>query len=71
MLVLTGRPGEKVVIDGGIALTVLGVQGNQVRLGIDAPDQVCILRAELDRWQEEPAAGEESPELVPVCGHPR
>ena len=38
MLVLTGRPGEKVVIDGGITLTVLGVQGNQVRLGIDAPD---------------------------------
>jgi carbon storage regulator len=71
MLVLTGRPGEKVAIGGGITLTVLGVQGNQVRLGIDAPDQVRILRAELDRWQEERAAGEESPELVPVCGHPR
>jgi carbon storage regulator CsrA len=71
MLVLTRRPGGKVVIGGGITLTVLGVQSNQVRLDVGAPDQVRILRAELGRWQEEPAAGEESPELVPVCGHPR
>jgi len=47
MLVLSRKPGEKVVIGGGITVTVVSVLGNQVRLAIDAPDQVRILRAEL------------------------
>ncbi len=71
MLVLSRRPGEKVVIGNGITLTVVEIRGNQVRLGIDAPDQVRILRGELDCWREEPAGGEEAPELVPACPHPR
>ena len=37
MLVLTRKPGEKIVVDGGIVLTVLEVRGNKVRLGIEAP----------------------------------
>ena len=47
MLVLSRKPGEKVLIGGGIAVTVVSVIGNKVRLAFDAPDQVRILRAEL------------------------
>ena len=56
MLVLTRKPGEKVVIGNGITVTVVEVQGNRVRLAFDAPDQVRILRGELACWQGEPAA---------------
>ncbi len=54
MLVLSRKPGEKVVIGGGITVTVVGVSGNRVRLAFDAPEQVRILRAELLGWQERP-----------------
>ncbi len=47
MLVLTRKPGEKVVLDNNIVVTVIKVEGNQVRLGFAAPDQVRIVRAEL------------------------
>ena len=54
MLVLTRKTGEKVVIGGGITVTVVEVQGNRVRLAFDAPDQVRILRAELLGGQDRP-----------------
>jgi carbon storage regulator len=47
MLVLTRRPGEKVIIDNRVTITVLEIVGSKVRVGIDAPDQVRVLRAEL------------------------
>jgi carbon storage regulator len=47
MLVLSRKPGEKVVIGNGITLIVVEVRGVRVRLAFDAPDQVRILRAEL------------------------
>jgi carbon storage regulator CsrA len=47
MLVLTRKTGEKVVIGDDITVTVVAVTGNRVRVSIDAPDQVPILRAEL------------------------
>jgi carbon storage regulator len=46
MLVLSRKPGEKVYV-GGITVQVVAVQGNRVRLAIDAPEQVAIVRAEL------------------------
>lgn len=49
MLVLTRRVGEEIVIDGDIRVTVLEVRGNQVRLGIVAPQDVRVLRQELER----------------------
>ena len=57
MLVLSRQPGEKVVIGGGITVTVVSVLGNQVRLAFDAPDPVRILRAELLGWQDRPVPG--------------
>ena len=47
MLVLTRKPGEKVLIGDGINVTVAEVKGNRVRLAFEAPDDVRILRAEL------------------------
>ena len=47
MLVLTRKIGEKIVIDGQIVVKVLEVKGNQVRLGLEAPLNVTIKRAEL------------------------
>ena len=54
MLVLSRKPGEKVVIGGDITVTVVSVIGNKVRLAFEAPEQVCILRAELLGWQDGP-----------------
>lgn len=47
MLVLTRKRGELIQIDGNIQVTVISVQGNRVRLGIEAPDSVSVRRGEL------------------------
>ena len=53
MLVLSRKPGDKVVLGNGITLTVVEVRGKRVRLAFEAPDQVPILRAELACWQDD------------------
>ena len=47
MLVLTRKLDETIIINNEIRITVVGLRGNQVRLGIEAPDSVMILREEL------------------------
>jgi carbon storage regulator len=47
MLILGRRQGESIVIDGGIRLVVLAVDRKGVRLGIEAPPSVTILRGEI------------------------
>ncbi len=47
MLILTRRVGETVRIGDDVSITVLGVKGNQVRLGIDAPREVAVHREEI------------------------
>lgn len=47
MLVLSRKENESIVIDGNIKVTILKVRGGQVRLGIEAPQQVPIRRSEL------------------------
>jgi carbon storage regulator len=47
MLVLTRKPEEKIVIGGNITITLLSCDGNRVRIGIEAPREVGVLRAEL------------------------
>ena len=47
MLVLSRKPGEAIHIGSGITVTVVEVKGSRVRVGIQAPDEVPVLRAEL------------------------
>lgn len=47
MLILTRRVGECVVIGEEVTVTVLGVKGNQVRIGINAPKHVTVHREEI------------------------
>ena len=47
MLILTRRVGETVMIGTEVTVTVLGVKGNQVRLGINAPKDVAVHREEI------------------------
>jgi len=49
MLILTRRVGETLIVGDSIRLTVLGVKGNQVRIGINAPKDVAVHREEI--WQ--------------------
>jgi len=48
MLVLTRKLNERLLIDDGIEIKVLGVNGNRVKLGINAPNHVGIRRAEIE-----------------------
>jgi len=47
MLILTRRIGEVLRIGDDVAITVLGIKGNQVRIGIDAPKDVAVHREEI------------------------
>lgn len=47
MLILTRRVGETVVVGDEVTVTVLGVKGNQVRWGINAPKRVAVHRKEI------------------------
>ena len=54
MLILTIRVGETLVIGDDVNVTVLGVRGNQVRLGVNAPKEVAVHREEIyQRIQKE------------------
>lgn len=56
MLVLTRRIGETLRIADDIHVTIVDVKGNQVRLGIDAPAAVTVLREELVQSDPKPLA---------------
>jgi carbon storage regulator CsrA len=59
MLVLSRKVNEEIIIDGRIRVQVLQVKGKTIRIGISAPDDVKILRGELQPFaiEESPASG--------------
>jgi len=56
MLVLSRKVGEEIIIGDNIRVRIVSVQGNQIRLGFDAPREVSIQRAELLERAERDAA---------------
>jgi carbon storage regulator len=62
MLILTRRVGETVMIGDDVTITVLGVKGNQVRVGINAPKHVAVHREEI----YERIKREQQPEDIPA-----
>lgn len=65
MLILTRRVGETLMIGDEVTVTVLGVKGNQVRIGINAPKTVAVHREEIyQRIKGEHEAG--GPEIDPA-----
>ena len=59
MLILTRRVGETLMIGDDVSVTVLGVKGNQVRIGVNAPKDVAVHRQEIyERIQAEQMPGE-------------
>jgi len=71
MLILTRRIGESLMIGDNVAVTVLGVKGNQVRIGIDAPREVAVHRQEIyERIQDrktEQSGGQTGKEPAAPC----
>jgi carbon storage regulator len=53
MLILSRRPGESLTIGDDVVVTVVGVSGNQIRLGITAPREVRVLREEVHKAMQE------------------
>ncbi len=62
MLILTRRVGETVMIGDEVTVTVLGVKGNQVRIGVNAPKTVSVHREEIFQRIREEGGSESSQE---------
>ena len=57
MLVLSRKKNQAIVIDGNITIEILQIKGNTIRLGINAPDSVRVMRAELKPFGMETSEG--------------
>lgn len=70
MLILTRRVGETLMIGDEVTVTVLGVKGNQVRIGVNAPRDVSVHREEIyERIKREQADAGQSTGMVGHIGH--
>ncbi|MBV8878133.1 MAG: carbon storage regulator CsrA [Gammaproteobacteria bacterium] len=68
MLILTRRPGESVKIGDEVTVTVLGISGNQLRLGFSAPRHIAVHREEIYERIQEARLGRPTPvSAVPLA----
>ena len=70
MLVLSRKESEKIMLGDSIVLTIVRVSGDRVRLGIEAPSDMLILRKELDEAGDIPSAAAASGELPTTIAPP-
>ena len=63
MLILTRRVGETLMIGDEVTVTVLGVKGNQVRIGVNAPKDIAVHREEIYERIKREQEGEEQPNM--------
>lgn len=54
MLVLSRKSGQQIVIGNDVVVSILGIAGNRVRIGIEAPESVHIVRSELELFVDDP-----------------
>ena len=71
MLILTRRAGETVMIGSDVTITVLGVKGNQVRIGINAPKDVAVHREEIFERIQTRTGGRQRRKQLTISRDPR
>lgn len=70
MLVLSRRESQRIRVGDSIVVTIVKIAGDKVRVGIKAPDDVLVLRDELEAWETPPAPAGDAAGVLPPAGAP-